>query len=459
MKTPLTRRRFLGKAALGGAGLLFLPSLQSVRGAPANDKMNLALIGVGGRGKWFVDTMPGMSHVVAMCDVNEERAGNAFSKIPAAKKFHDFRRMLESMDKEIEGVIIATPDNTHAVAASLAMKMGKHVYCEKPLTRTIHEARHLRQLAREHPAVATQMGNQGTASEAFRRAVDWIQAGAIGEVREVHAWNDSGGAGPRPVPTTSQEIPDPLHWDLWLGPAQARPYHSEWMKWHTWRDFATGQLGNWGVHTMNLAFKALKLDSLWTSETKEGSQVKIKARVGPRQDSTFPRWEIIDYTCPSRGELPPVEIHWHNGRSGPEARQHLESLLGRPLDWGDAGERKWQDHAGLILVGTKGKLHANGHNTVVTLLPQADFKDYQDPARSLPRSPGHEMEWLHACAGGPPALSHIEYGAPLTEFVLLGNVATQFDEELTYDPTSAAILNHDRAQAALHRDYRKGWQL
>jgi predicted dehydrogenase len=455
MKFPMPRRRFLRDTTLSGCGLLLLSSSRSVWGAPANDRLNLALIGVGGRGRWFVDTMPKAANVVAMCDVNEQRAGDAFEVVPKARKFHDFRRMLETMEKEIDGVIIATPDHTHAVAAAWALKMGKHVYCEKPLTHSIFEARYLRELALEQ-GVATQMGNQGTASEAFRRAVDWIQAGVIGEVLEVHAWNDSGGAGERFTPRETHSVPDSLKWDLWLGPAPGRGFHPEWLKWHAWRDFGTGQLGNWSVHTMNLAFKALNLDSLWQNGGPASEKIiEVQAEVSGRHHETFPKWEIVRFGFPARGEMPPVRIDWHNGRSSPEARRNLEDLLGRRLDWGDAGERKWRDHAGIILVGTKGKIHANGHNTEVTLPKQ----DFQEPERMLPRSRGHENEWLDACKGGLAALSNFNYGGPLTEFALLGNIATQVEGKLEFNPAAGTFAGHSAANQLLQREYRKGWTL
>jgi hypothetical protein len=242
MTAQISRRKFLSQSGSTTGGLLILGSLKAVRAASANERPNVAIIGVGGRGRWFVDTMPKLANVVAMCDVNEQRAGDAFEKVPKARKFHDFREMLEKMDREIDGVIIATPDHTHAVATAQAIKMGKHVYCEKPMTHSIYEARYLRELAGKSK-VATQLGNQGTASEAFRRAVQLVQLGTIGEVREVHAWNDSGGAGNKPLPTEAQAVPDTLRWDLWLGPAPERPYHKDWLNWHAWRSLRISTAG------------------------------------------------------------------------------------------------------------------------------------------------------------------------------------------------------------------------
>lgn len=254
-------------------------------------------------------------------------------------------------------------------------------------------------------------------------------------------------------------MPDFLKWDLWLGPAAERPYHSDWLHWHTWRDFATGQLGNWAVHTMNLAFKALKLDSLWSGERDALETIRIEGKVSGIQTETFPNWEIVRYDFPAREELPPVEVNWYNGGSAPGVREKIENLLGRKLDWGDAGAREWRDHAGILLIGSKGKIHANGHNTVFTLLPEKKFEDFEGPEPTLPRSPGHQKEWVEACQGGPAAMSNFNYGGPLTEFVLLGNVATRFEGTLEFDPKAASILNNAEADKALMRNYREGWKL
>lgn len=461
MATELTRRTLLRDTILCGAGLVILPNSRSVWSYEANDRVNVALVGVAGRGSWFSDTMPKLANVVAMCDVNDRRAAPYHQAIPQAKTYHDFRRMLDEMDKQIDAVTVATPDNTHAVISAAAIRRGKHVLCEKPLTHDVYEARTLRALAREYK-VATQMGNQGTASRAFRRGVELIQAGVLGEVREVHAWNTGGGAGERPVPEDEHPVPDYLKWDLWLGPAKYRPYNSRWAEWHTWRDFATGQLGNWACHTMNVFFKGLNLDSLWTAAAGEAANrtIRVAVELSGVHRASFPKWEIIRYSVPARGAMPAVTVNWYNGGGrAPGPRGKIEEMMGRKLDWGDAGEKKWQDHAGCLLVGTKGMLHANGHNTVVTLLPEAKFKDFEGPPSSLPRSRGHESEWLDACRGGPPAMSRFDYSAPLTEFVLLGNVATLFGKTIEYDPTAMSVVNLTEANAALKRDYRRGWSL
>ena len=459
-----SRRSFLKGAARGAAGLLILSDSRSVWGAPANEKLNMALIGCGGRGEWFVDTVPKAQNLVAMCDVNEERAAKSFQKQPGVPRHHDFREMLEKRAKEIDAIIIAAPDHIHAPATMLALKMGKHVYCEKPLTQTIHEARLVRTAAAK-AKVATQLGNQGTASEAFRRAVELVQADLIGEVREVHAWNEGGGAGKTRRPTDEQPVPATLKWDLFLGPTPSRPYNREWMNWHAWRDFATGQLGNWASHTMNLPFKALKLDTLWDADTTRTAAprvVRVRAECEELNQASFPRWEIITYEFPSRDALPPVKVIWYNGNRIPRGRDDIEKIVGRKLDWGDAGEKKWKDYAGCLLIGSQGVIHSTGHNMSFTLLPEDKFKEGLDAKvrHPLPRVPSHEEEWYRACRGGAAPMSNFEYGGRLAEFTLLGNIATLHpNESIEFDPLAGKIINSTEANRLLTKDYREGWKL
>ncbi len=464
MELRMNRRSFLASAALGGAGLVILKSHRSVWSYDSNQRLNIALAGVGGRGSWFVRTIPTLGeNVVAMCDVNEQRAAEAFKRLPEVKRYHDFRKMLEEMNKQIDAVIVATPDHIHAPATSLAMKMGKHVLCEKPLTRSVYEARMMRETATKCK-VATQMGNQGTASDAFRRSVELIQAGILGEIREIHVWNTGGGPGHREPPKGDFPVPDYLEWDLWLGPAAYRPYHPDWLHWHAWRDFGTGQLGNWGCHTMNVAFKALKFDSLWSAKPFGDSRpvIRVEAEVSEITKASFPRWEFIRYDVPPRGELPPVTLTWYNGRDGMEQkgiRRKMEELVGRTFDWTTDDGDEWKDWSRILLVGKNGMLFSNAHNTEFSLLPADKFKGFEGPPRSLPRSQGHEREWLDACRGGSPAMSNFDYAGPLAEFVLLGNVATQFEGKLEYDPLAMKIVNSSDANGALRRVYREGWSL
>jgi predicted dehydrogenase len=449
-----SRRQFL-KGVAGGAGLLILAG-ESAFGYEANERLNIALVGVGGRGNWFVERMPRLANIVAMCDVNDRKSEGAYKVLPDAKKFHDFRKMLDEMDKEIDAVVVATPDNTHAVATAAAMRHGKGVLCEKPLTHDVFEAREMARIAAECK-VATQMGNQGTASPGFRQAVEIIQSGMLGEIKEVHVWNTNGGQGERPLPTDAHPLPDYLHYDLWLGPAKWREYNSRWVEWHTWRDFATGCLGNWASHTMNVVFKGLRLDSLW----KENKQkFTLEAQVSGYHDATFPNWEIIRYDIPARGEMPAVRINWYNGNhQAPGPRKEIEEMMGRQLDWGDAGAKRWQDHAGCLLVGTKGQLHSTSHNTEYALSPKGKFTAADLPKPTLPRVRGHEEEWVDACKGGAEPMSNFGYSGPLAEFVLLGNVATRVKEKLEFDPAEMKIINSATADGLLRREYREGWKL
>lgn len=463
MNSLLNRRAFLKNTALGGTGLLILNGSSLTRSYQANDKLNVALIGVGGRGRWFVDTMPNLNtNVVAMCDVNERKASLSFEEIPEAKKYFDYRKMLDEMEKQIDAVVIAVPDHSHAAATATAMKMGKHVFCEKPLTRTISEARAIRRLAAQCK-VATQMGNQGTSSEAFRRAVELIQAGVIGDIREVHAWNTGGGPGDMPLPTDEHPVPDYLHWDLWLGPARLRPYNSRWVSsWHGWRDFGTGNLGNWASHTMNLPFKALRLDTLWNQQSNSSAKnlIKLDPEASGVHKHSLPKWEIIRYDFPARGDMPPVRINWYNGPGqAPGPRKMIEKQIERPLDWGDAGEKKWADHAGCLLIGDKGMIHSTGHNMSFSLHPRDKFEDFESPPQTLPRVRGHECEWLDACKGGPPAMSNFDYAGRLAEFVLLGNVSTLVGVPIEFDPVAMKIVNNAEADGALRCEYRQGWSL
>lgn len=459
MPGKCTRREFLSRST-GTLGLATLAGTRSAVSSQANERINVALVGVGGRGEWFRYVVPAVGeNLAALCDVNDDRAAVGYEQFPNVPRFHDFRKMLEDMGDAIDAVVVATPDHTHAVISLAAMQVGKHVYCEKPLTHNLREARVLRDAARRY-GVATQMGNQGTATNPFRRAVELIRQGAIGDVKEVLAWNDSGGSGRPEAPAGSEPVPGYLQWDLWLGPAAERPYHPEWMNWHAWRDFGTGQLGNWAVHTMNLAFMALDLQSLWAGGRAEGADgLVVEAEVSETNHLAFPRWEIVRYSVPARGELGPVTITWVNGSSAPQGRERIEDNLGRKVDWGDYGEKKWADHAGLLIVGTRGKLHATGHNATFTLMPAEDFPNVDGPPEVLPVSPGHEREWFDAIRGGPAAMSSFDYGSALTEFVLLGNVATRFDRALHFDPVAFRFKDDEAADRALSRDYRPGWEV
>jgi hypothetical protein len=481
VKNRLSRRRFFGTTAALGTGLTILPS-HVMRGASPNEKLNVALVGVGGRGQWFVDTIPRMHQVVAVCDVNEakiagafrhwedagarysasaheweRRAGAEFQRLlrNRPKVYRDFREMFDDMGDHVDAVVVATPDHTHAVVSAGAIRAGKHVFCEKPLTRMLHESRALRELAREHQ-VATSMGNQGTYSGAFRRALELIQNGTLGEIKEVHVWNSGGGADRQQPPQGEQPVPTNMNWDLWLGPAPMRPFHREWMQRHLWREFGTCQLGNWASHSANLGFMALKVHALWLSERGAvKTPLKVTARVSRINRLSFPRWETVAWEIPARAELPPITIHWYNG-----ATPAIKELIDPVLETAPKKDRNNWRFAGTLIVGTKGTIHTTGHNMWFQLLPMERFKGVQcNRPETVESSRGPEQDWFAACRGGPRPWANFDYASALNEFLMLGNVATQFEETLEFDPVAMKIINNTKANALLLSEYREGWTL
>jgi len=462
MTSRIARRALLRKAAVAAGGLIILKDAASAFSYQANEKLATAHVGVGGRGGDLLHlAFLKASNPVAFCDVNESKAARVYGLRPDVPRFKDFREMLDKMGKQIDAVVVATPDHTHAVASAAAIRAGKHVYTEKPLSRTIHESRVLRALAREHK-VATSMGNQGTASGPYRRALELIRGGTIGAVKEVHVWNDGGGPGHKEAPADEGRVPPYLDWDLWLGPARQRPFNVRWLGWHGWRDFGTCNLGNWGSHTANLAFRALDVASLWDAPAAGAAPrtIKVEARVPEVNRLSFPRWEVVRWHVPARSaDLPPVTLHWYTGHAHGH-REQIEAMLGRGLDWGDKGQKKWADFAGCLIVGDKGSIHSTGHNATFTLLPEAKFDMVgRDRPEKLEPSRGHEQEWIAACRGGKPAWASYEYAAPLNEFLQLGNLATQFEGPLEYDPVAGKVVNEPPADKLLHYEYRKGWAL
>jgi len=478
----MNRRTFLRRMVIGGTGVLVLKGSASARSYRANEKLNVALVGVGGRGEWFVDTIPKMGNVVALCDVNDQKLTGAFqqwerqsralatsphdSERGAAdiykrvlenrpRTFHDFREMLDTM-KEIDAVVVATPDHSHAVISAAAIRAGKHVFCEKPLTRTVHESRALRDLARRYK-VATSMGNQGTAAGPFRRALELIRDRTLGEIKEVHIWNSEGGADRKGPPKGEEPVPEYLKWDLWLGPAALRPYHHEWLQRHLWREFGTCQLGNWASHTANLAFMALKVHELWLGQPSGTGRpvIRVEAEPSSLNRLSFPRWERIKWHIPARAKFPPITFTWYNGKV-PGADELIGSLKRAASDKGPQG----MDFAGACIVGEKGCIHANGHNATFRLLPEEQFRHVQrDRPEKVEVSRGHEMDWFLACRGGKPAWADFDYADALNEFLMLGNVATQIEGPIEFEPVAMKIANHRQADALLRSEYREGWTL
>lgn len=443
----LDRRKFSKLIALSASGFMFLKNSKSVWSYQANEKLNIAFVGVGGRGRDLVNIFSGMGeNIVGLCDVDEEYAADSFNRFPDSAKYRDFRKMIGEIGDKIDAVVVATPDHTHAVAVAAALRAKKHVYCEKPLTRTIFEARKLCELAKE-AKVSTQMGNQGTASEAFRRAVELVQYGVIGEVREVHCWI-GGGNSPMDRPEGQHPVPDGLDWDLWLGPAEYRPFHPIYIRgrWRNWRAFGSGVLGDFGCHIVNLAFMALKLDELWDPDrAPKGATIRVWGEASEIHPETYSRWVVVHYEFPKRGELPPVSLTWYNGGKKPKE----DLLMGHQVT-----------DVGCLLVGSRGSLLTTDtvHSRFV-LLPQKEFEGIEEIPQKMPRSVGHYREWVLACKGEGTPMANFGYSCPLTEAILLGNVALQVGHPIEYDPISGRIVNCVEANSLLHREYRVGWEL
>lgn len=447
--SSISRRRFVGHAA-AMAAFTAVPrhALGGPRHVAPSEKLNIAGIGVGGRGG---DDLRGVESekIVALCDVDWQSAAGAFRRYPDARRYRDFREMLDKEGDAIEAVVISTPDHVHAVASMAAIKRGKHVYCEKPLTRTVHEARALTLAARQ-AKVATQMGNQGMAFEGNRLIKEWLWDGAIGDVREVHVWSDRPThQGKLPLwwaqgierPTDTPAVPDHLDWDLWLGPAPYRPYHPAYVpfRWRGWWDFGSGGLGDMGIHNLAPVFSALKL----------GAPTSVCASSTAVYEETLPLASTVHYEFPARGDMPAVTIHWYDGGL----------IAARPPELEDSREMPRED--GLIFVGDKGKMLVTGwggHSP--RLIPEAKMKAYRQPPKTLPRSIGHYEEWIRACKEGTPTESSFDFAGPMTEAVLLGTVCVRAGgRKLQWDSPAMKITNLPEANPYLHYTYRDSWTL
>jgi len=450
----VSRRRFISGALAAASTIMVVPCHVLGRGGAKspNEKLNIAGIGVGGQGASDLSQMES-ENIVALCDVDSAYAARTFKRYPKAQVFKDYRKMLEER-KDIDAVVVATPDHQHAIIAMAAIKAGKHVYCEKPLTHTVWEARQLAQAAREHKA-ATQMGNQGQASEETRRLCELIWDGAIGPVREVHVWTDRPSNGlfnvywPQgvPRPNDTPAVPGTLDWELWLGPAPQRPYHPAYAPfvWRGWWDFGTGALGDIGCHALDPVFRALKL----------GPPLSVEASSTRVNDETYPLASMVTYQFPGRGDMPPLKLAWYDGGCRPSRPEELEA--GREMGAN-----------GHLFIGDKGKIltQPGESRRRYTLLPESRAKEYGEPPKKLPRSVGHYQEWIGACKGGPPGGSNFDWAGPLTEAVLLGNVALrqQMRQELTtkkllWDGPNLRFANSETANRFLRTEYRKGWGL
>ena len=440
----ITRRQFHRAALAAAAGSIVAPAL--LRGRGLNEKLNIAIIGAGGRGT--ADTQEVASeNIVALCDVNAHALHSASVKFPEAKTFSDFRKVFDHAD-DFDAVVIATCEHTHAMATMLALRHGKHIYCEKPLTHDVWEARQIRMAARE-AKVVTQMGIQIHANDNYRRVVELIRAQAIGPVREAHVWvSRAWGLQSREAakrnrdivfvtdrPNDEQQPPESLDWDLWLGPAPYRPFNQVYVpgpRWYRWWDFGNGTMSDLGSHWNDLPFWALELNAPLT----------IESSGPPPHPEIAPASMSATYEYGPRGNQPPVKLTWYQGESKPEL-------------WKSGQIPKWGD--GVLFVGDKGMLLSDYDKHV--LLPEKAFADFQPPPQTFPHSPGHHREWIDACKTGKPTLANFEYAGLLTEANHLGNVAYRVAKKLEWDAEQMRATNAPEADQYLRRPRRKGWEL
>jgi len=433
---PLNRRQFLARGSSAAAGLwLAAPQFLRAQGAvSANDKLNIGVIGVNGQGGYSIDQLKNITNIVALCDVDDQRMAPAAQKFPAAKTYRDFRRLVDQ--KDLDAIVVATPDHTHAVASVAALHSGRHLYCEKPLARTIAEVRTITEVARKTGRV-TQIGTQIHAGANYRRVVELIRAGAIGEVSEVHVWVGSNYGG-KERPAKFPPVPKHLDWDLWLGPIQKQPYHPDWthFNWRNWWHFGGGSLADFGCHFMDLPFWALDLHHP-TSAEAEGP---------PVHPESTPPWLIVRYEFPARVKegtsWAPLKLTWYHGGRYPT------KLVSPEL------KKKWGN--GVLFVGKKGQLIADyGRHA---LLPEKDYEGFVKPAPFIQDSIGHHKEWVEAIKTGGTTTCRFDYSGPLSETALLGNVAYRAGVKLDWDFAGMKATNCAAAERFIQPNYRKDWE-
>ncbi len=444
MKHSISRRQFLKGVA--GAGVVAVAAPRILSAASPNEKIGYAFVGTGGRAGAHLGVANNRDGIcVAFCDADKNRWGKMPQKWPDAGKYTDYRKMLETHEKEIDAVVVATPDHNHAPASLMAMRAGKHVYCEKPLTWSVAEAREMAELAAEKK-VATQMGNQGHANEGNRLVVEWVQSGMLGDIKEVHTWTNRPvwpqGISKRPP---SKPAPDHLNWDAWIGPAPFREFHDglHGFKWRGWLDFGCGAVGDMGCHTWDCVN--------WALDPDYPSAVELIAIEGDGRPETFPKKSHFKWYFPAKGDRGPVEAHWYSGGMKPEIPEGtgIDKLVG----------------SGNLFIGTKATLYVRGdYGNSPRIVPEAKMKEIGKPPKKLERSPGHKKEWVMAVKGEKPwdfPKSSFLYGGPMTELMLLGCIAIRKGEpgyKFECDPTARKVLTADAA-ALVSREPRKGWDL
>jgi len=433
MSFAQSRRNFIAASAAIGAGYWVTSHSTAAESKSPNEKLNIGIVGVNHRGASNMGNVAS-ENIVALCDIDDNYLNRAATRFPKAAKFNDWRKLLET--KNLDAVVISTADHCHAPAAVMAMGLGKHVYVEKPLAHTVEEARLVRD-AYKKSKVATQMGTQIHATENYRRVVELIQAGAIGDVREAHVWcgRTSGKVGVLPG---SAKIPGNLHWDLWLGPASDRPFNKGYLPgnltWNRWWDFGNGVLGDMGSHLIDLPF--------WALDLHKAPPVSVSAE-GPEVDEhSNPAWMIATWQHAALATRPAVTLKWYHHDKRPQSPAGLD--LSR---WG----------IGVMFTGDKGQLVADYGKHL--LLPAEKFKDYKRPERSIAPSLGHHKEWIHAAKTGAPTLCNFEYSGALIENNLLGNVAYRSGKKLEWDAANLRASNHADASRFIQKEYRSGWDI
>jgi len=450
MSKHITRREFAKKTAVwagAATAVSIIPRhvLGGPRQIPPSEKMNIAGIGIGGMGAGNLRNVES-ENIVALCDVDKNYAARTVRKYPNAAFYVDYREMLDKR-KDIDGVVVATPDHTHAVVSMAAIRAGKHVYCQKPLTHDVYESRMLAQAAKEEK-VATQMGIQGHSGQGIRSICEWIWAGLIGEVREVDAWcslsyypwgHASWSSQWSERPKETPPVPTGLDWDLWIGPASMRPYHRAYhpRTWRCWWDFGCGMMGDRGAHTLDAVFWALKL----TAPTCiDGTSCGNTPEVHPLS-------AIVTFQFPARDDMPPLKLTWYEGTRPP-----------RPTDLEDG--RRLPAEGGVLFKGTKGTIMCGVYGNSPRIIPEAKMQEATLPEKTIPRVNGtHEQDWVRACKTGEPAGADFSYSGPLTEICLLGNIAKRVDTRIHWDAESLKITNLPDANQYVRTEYRKGWKL
>ncbi len=451
MSRPHASRRQFLKTTTATASLALVPAVHGwsqQEDAAKQDKLNIAIIGAGGRGR--ANTRGVQSeHICALCDVNQDVLDQAKKQFPDAKIYYDWREIMD--DATVDAVVISTADHHHALAAVAAMRAGKHVYCEKPVAHTVKEARIMQdEYLRRRDKVATQMGTQIHATENYRRIVELVQAGAIGPVREAHVWCSRTIRPVEPAVLPEQPVPESFHWDIWLGPAAMRPYNEGYWKggnlnWNRRWEFGNGVLGDMGSHLIDLPFWALRLRR----------PLIIESEGPPADEVACPPWQVVTWEHGRReagdAASEPVKVIWYHGPEGMQRRvEALQPRLGKDTDIS-----KWG--IGVAFVGDEGVLVGDYRRHLLS--PSADFANYQRPEKSIPASPGHHQEWIRACKTGQPTLCNFDYSGALIEHNLLGNVAHRAGKRLEWNAEEMTFANDKQAERFLTKEYRDGWKL